>query len=148
MDANDATSLPGLYAVGEVACSGVHGANRLASNSLLEAVACGRRLGTHLAQGPRTVACRPSRWCERKPSLQGRDLALVRELLWSAAGPVRHAAALRRALVECAALATTGWQAELALALMRAALLRDQSLGAHHRSDAPATMRRRMAAEG
>lgn len=50
-DALGRTSLPGLHAVGEVACNGVHGANRLASNSLLEGVVFGRRLGAHLAAG-------------------------------------------------------------------------------------------------
>jgi L-aspartate oxidase len=50
-DANGASSLPGLYAVGEAGCSGLHGANRLGSNSLLEGLAFGARAGTHAAAG-------------------------------------------------------------------------------------------------
>jgi L-aspartate oxidase len=48
-DLNGTTSLPGLYAVGEVACTGVHGANRLASNSLTEGVVAGTRVGRELS---------------------------------------------------------------------------------------------------
>ncbi|MCB1588225.1 MAG: FAD-dependent oxidoreductase, partial [Xanthomonadales bacterium] len=53
VDLHSMSSVPGLYAVGEVACSGVHGVNRLASNSLLEGVAFGRALGDRLARMPR-----------------------------------------------------------------------------------------------
>jgi L-aspartate oxidase len=52
-DANGASSLPGLYAVGEASCSGLHGANRLGSNSLLEGLAFGARAGTHAANAAR-----------------------------------------------------------------------------------------------
>jgi L-aspartate oxidase len=144
VDSDGATSLPGLHAVGEVACNGVHGANRLASNSLLEGVACGRRLGARLSTGglpaPRGVA----RWCGRGDALQAAQLERLRALLWSAAGPLRTGPGLRGALAECAAWAPTGWQARLACAMLQAALRRTRSLGAHHRSDG-ASMRYRMA---
>ncbi|HSO56062.1 MAG TPA: L-aspartate oxidase, partial [Actinomycetes bacterium] len=52
-DLDGRTSLPGLFAVGEAACTGVHGANRLASNSLLEGVVFAARIGTALAEDPR-----------------------------------------------------------------------------------------------
>jgi L-aspartate oxidase len=54
-DLDGRTSLPGLFAVGETACTGVHGANRLASNSLLEGVVFAARIGRALAEGPRAV---------------------------------------------------------------------------------------------
>ena len=139
-----ATSLPGLHAVGEVACSGVHGANRLASNSLLEGIACGRRLGARL--GAAVGESVPGR-CQRRmrgPSLDRVDLERLRALMEQAMGPVRDGATLRRALAEVAALAQAGWQARLAREFLVAALRRDRSLGAHWRSDVP-TMRRRMA---
>ena len=51
-DLNGRTTVPGLYACGEVACSGVHGANRLASNSLLEGLVFGRRIAADMAAAP------------------------------------------------------------------------------------------------
>jgi L-aspartate oxidase len=144
VDADGATSLPGLYAVGEVACTGVHGANRLASNSLLEGVAHGRRLGAHLCGRARHAAPGASRWCERGAPLAPAQLERLRTLLWSAAGPQRDGAGLRQALAECMSL-RAGWQARLASLLVAAALERRNSLGAHHRTDVTGTMRSRMA---
>lgn len=136
-DLDGRTSLAGLYAVGEVACNGVHGANRLASNSLLEATAFGRRLGTLLA-ATATVP-RPSggryHWVERGVSLKAEDLLVLRELMWRTAGVVRGAAMLRDAWRLCTSAAQVGWQVRLAKALLRAMRLRTSSLGAHFRED-------------
>ncbi len=133
-DLDGCSSLPGLYAVGEVACNGVHGANRLASNSLLEAVACGRRLGALLAHGaPRPLARGEYLWIERGDTLVPTGQAALGELLWQAAGPVREAGALRNAWRSCAASVESGWQMRLAVSLLRAARLRRGSLGAHYR---------------
>lgn len=144
VDAEGATSLPGLYAVGEVACTGAHGANRLASNSLLEGVACGRRLGAWLSAHPSPAAHGPPGWRERGASLSPVQLHRLRALLWSAAGPLRNASGLRHALSACAEQQASGWQARLAMALLDAALQRPQSLGAHWRTDTAPTMRQRM----
>ncbi len=143
-DAEGATSLPGLYAVGEVACTGAHGANRLASNSLLEGVACGRRLGEQLSTRALPRGHGPSHWRERGASLPPEQLKRLRALMWSAAGPLRSGAELRRALGECAAQQSSGWQARLAIAVLDAALKRRESLGAHFRTDTAPTMRYRM----
>lgn len=137
VDADGRTRVPGLYAVGEVACNGVHGANRLASNSLLEGVLCGQRLGALLAGIDAPAAASGAyRWFERGDSLLPAPLAALRELLWQDVGAVREAASLRRARQTCSAWLDDGWQARLALALLDAALERDGSLGVHHRRDA------------
>ena len=138
VDADGRSSLPGLYAVGVVACNGVHGAHRLASNSLLEGVVFGRRLGGTLR------ACLPARSDEgdarllrRTPSLDDARLDALRKLMTQAMGPLRTGAGLQEALRDCTALAAAGWQAGLAQRMLAAALRRGSSLGAHYRSDAP-----------
>jgi len=134
-DLDGRSSLPGLYAVGEAACNGVHGANRLASNSLLEAVAGGRRLGAVLAATARVPAGGTGCWIERGAALPPENLPALRELLWHAAGPVREGAALHDAWRMCAAAAGAGWQMRLAKALLRAMRVRTRSLGGHCRED-------------
>lgn len=135
-DADGRSSVPGLFAAGEVACNGVHGANRLASNSLLEGVVCGRRLGALLARTNSPVVRHDMiELVERGDSLAPAPLAALRELLSLAAGPVREASVLRDAWKVCAAMSASGWQAQLATALLRAMRLRRRSLGAHWRRE-------------
>lgn len=133
------TSVPGLYAVGEVACNGVHGANRLASNSLLEGVVFGRRLGAWLARSAThtaSVGCSPP--IALAPGLDDTGLQALRELLWRHMGPLRTAEGLGLALAVIARepAVRESWPGRLASALLAAALQRGRSLGAHHRYDA------------
>jgi L-aspartate oxidase len=131
VDGDGRTSVPGLYAAGEVACNGVHGANRLASNSLLEGVLCGRRLGAVVAATPAVSGRGEHRWAERGSVLAADDLSRLRDLLWQTAGPVRRTESLRHYLLQLMAWPAQGWQARLAQSLLDAALQRHESLGAH-----------------
>lgn len=135
------TSIHGLHAVGEVACSGVHGANRLASNSLLECVVFGRRLGTYLGRQEYVVPhvrngeTGSIEAIMRGSSLDHQALQLLRDTMGDAAGPLRTARGLREAGETLAPLARHGWQARLAQELLACAYRRKQSLGAHWRTD-------------
>lgn len=147
VDAAAQTSIPDLYAVGEVACSGVHGANRLASNSLLEGLVFGRALGQRLAMAPpRRATASAETWfagCETEGTEVGDAFAQsIRDVLWRDVGLVRDARGLQRALGVLDALAgSAGTLAErrrvaVARQIAVAALRRPDSIGAHHRRDA------------
>ena len=137
-DMDGRTSVRGLHAVGEVACNGVHGANRLASNSLLEGLVFGHRLGRRLAQTPPLApAIRGADvWIGNGPGADAGAMAQLRTLLWNALGPVRDGATLTAARGRLEAEADAyGWQGQLAARMLGAALARRVSLGAHYRSD-------------
>lgn len=104
-DLRAATSVPGLYAVGEVACTGVHGANRLASNSLMECLVFARQLRRIELPRPETGAStaseQPTRALPVEPPPQGivrQAIQELRELCWMVAGVERHGHALVAAL--------------------------------------------------
>jgi L-aspartate oxidase len=140
-DLDGRSTVPGLYAAGECARTGVHGANRLASNSLLEAAAFGRRAAAAAGSAPRMEGsgeARPRVW--RRGSL---TVAQVGALLDSAAGVVRTADALSYALNRLRSGAVSpvaADAAEMASMICSAALARPVSLGAHQRLDAPASV--------
>jgi L-aspartate oxidase len=104
-DLEAATSLPGLFAVGEVACTGVHGANRLASNSLMECLVFARRLRTiRLADANPQAPEPPSHHLKVSPGpdperLQ-QEIASLRQLCWQVAGVERNGGELTAALRE------------------------------------------------
>jgi L-aspartate oxidase len=145
VDANGRTSLDGLWAAGEAASSGAHGANRLASNSLLEAVVYAERVAQDISGGmPRqasTWRLRDERGVGPVPDTLG-DNAL-RRLMSTEVGVVRNADGLRRALAgltlierDATSLSTRN-SAIAALIIAAAAWQRTESRGAHFRSDYP-----------
>ena len=157
-DLDGRTSIAGLFAAGEAACTGVHGANRLASNSLLEGLVFGARAATAMA-GPLTPATcfavaggpmpRESGETDEAPSAQA-----VRDLMWRHAGLVRSRESLDGLVARL-----SGWFEYLAhtrssasadrefrrlsslvtvgLLIARAALRREESRGGHFRADFP-----------
>jgi L-aspartate oxidase len=139
-DAEGQTTLAGLYAAGECASTGAHGANRLASNSLLEAAVFGTRAGRAAAAAadPATLAL-PA---EPAPDLAEAALQTLRRAMSRDAGVVRDAAGLRRLAGEIAALeAVHGRALPLVAArlVVDGALARRESRGAHFRADYPAS---------
>ncbi|MDF3982171.1 FAD-binding protein [Luteibacter sp. PPL554] len=141
-DLQGATSVPGLYAVGEVACTGVHGANRLASNSLLEGVVFGRRLGARLDSPEvlsREACVTGAAYAVSSKSLADSLADEFRERVTEALGPSRHKdgmISLRNWINEAPGLSGTR-QAIVVTAILDAALGRPVSLGAHFRTDTP-----------
>lgn len=165
-DIDGATNIRGLYAAGEVACTGVHGANRLASNSLLEGLVFGARAGKAAAVfGMRRPARKLTRGAlsaiaERLRGLSDRSEPsryeteeirhLLRKTMWDRVGIIRCAESLREAranIAEWSFILQASFHArrelelrnmiEVSKLITEAALLRENSVGAHYRSDYP-----------
>jgi L-aspartate oxidase len=124
VDLEGRSSLPGLYAVGECSCTGLHGANRLASNSLSECFVFGAR-AARAALGENAMAKppEPAEWRFTPPSEATRDA------VWDLAGPRRDSERLRRLQAD---------PFPLARSIATSALARCESRGGHLRSDFPA----------
>ena len=160
------TTIPGLYAAGEVACTGVHGANRLASNSLLEGLVFGARAATAMREPAQSGGMANVRIVDEGEARAGATNAVdtsetvmlersIRALMWESVGVNRNGSDLEPAVnrlratqqqleretlnfpsdgshLRLASLATVGWL------IARAALRRQESRGAHFRTDFPA----------
>jgi len=140
------TGITGLFAAGEVSCTGVHGANRLASNSLLEGLVFGARAAQRALSATSSSALITSTWPELSPEEAVIDRAIaqrIRTLMWDAVGLIRHGEALRSAVDElerlraAAPTLATRHMATVAWLVARAALFREESRGAHFRIDFP-----------
>jgi L-aspartate oxidase len=104
-----------LYAIGEVSCTGVHGANRLASTSLLEGLVWGERAGQHILRTLPTTehfaAAEIPAWVEPgqesgDPALISQDMSSIKHIMWNYVGLVRTTPRLERALRELSRLET------------------------------------------
>jgi L-aspartate oxidase len=124
-DLDGRSSLPGLLAVGECACTGLHGANRLASNSLAECFVFGRRAALAAAAEAESPAAEGPR--AKSPELPTPE---TRAALWRHAGPTRSPEGLRELEED---------PFPLARLIGRACLAREESRGAHQRTDRPET---------
>lgn len=142
------TTVPGLWAVGEVACTGVHGANRLASNSLLEAVVFADRVAKALPQSLSAVAHPVISHDSASSSIDEDHVGLLRETMTDHVGVIRNKLGLETALWALDDLArhtnhaALKAMAESALFITVAAHHREESRGGHYRDDFPASVTR------
>lgn len=155
-DVDGRTSIAGLYACGEVACTGIHGANRLASNSLVEGLVFGGRIARALEQELSTIPKETSFGARSGPAIPVRPVNLlwaeIQQLMWDHVGILRDAEALKVAIARLTEIVDSlsgalktraGFQvanlATVALLVAQAALTREESRGGHYRSDYPHT---------
>jgi L-aspartate oxidase len=159
------TSVPGLFAAGEVACTGLHGANRLASNSLLEGLVFGARAAIAMQEPPRVAALKADRietWGSGLGAGRDRESSHevpnpkplapdeVRDLMWQSVGLFRTRERLAAAVVALHEASVVAGVAPstadgcrqrnlttVATLIARAALRREESRGGHFREDFP-----------
>jgi L-aspartate oxidase len=153
------TSVPGLFAIGEVACTGAHGANRLASNSLLESLVFAWRCADFLlgdcSGDPRYWLCADQdahelpEYSASKDSTSLSDRSDLQKLMWNKVGIERNGTDLKDALAQLMRWRVCGDDVpaletanllQLARVSTRAALEREESRGAHFRADYPDTL--------
>lgn len=143
------STVPGLYAAGEVTCTGVHGANRLASNSLLEGLVFGARAGEAAAQDRsgfqvrQTPAPVESSTDQSSHEISTAVKKRIKRVMWERVGIVRDRDSLQRAIREFAQISSSNLSTSsrnfvtLANLVAAAALWREESRGGHFRSDFP-----------
>lgn len=141
-DAQGQTNVEGLFACGEAACTGLHGANRLASNSLLEAVVMGCRIAkvfhAQIKTETRVSVDEKAVLWPNAPE-KAEDILRVRSLMTAHVGLRRSQKGLEQALDFLSAIEKTSCHAQVGLMVTKAALARQESRGAHDRRDYPDT---------
>ena len=149
-DLEGRSTLPGLYAAGEVTCTGVHGANRLASNSLLEGLVFGARAGAAAlrdssnASSSAASAVKGAAGTKPEAVMSTAVRKRVKRVMWERVGIIRDKDGLSRAIKEFRQIASGSLGTSsrnfvtLATLVASAALWREESRGAHYRTDFPA----------
>jgi len=154
------TNIAGLFAVGEVACTGVHGANRLASNSLMEVLVFSKRIIEKTRKRSKDKAANMKQHNEIRLSLEKKNsdrevpsfgLSALQKLLWEKVGIIRNKEGLATAVEiitawwDCLSVPTDRYSYELnnlvltGRLMTEAALIREESRGAHFRTEFPQT---------
>jgi L-aspartate oxidase len=153
-DLDGRTSIAGLYAAGEAAATGVHGANRLASNSLLEGLVFGARAGAKMREEigkmPRAKTAEATKRDSAADTAAAEVIREIQDVMWRDVGIVRSGKGLKNAIQKLEELQPRvgaghdqlSWQAHnlltTGLLVAKAALAREESRGAHYRIDFPA----------
>lgn len=160
VDLEGRTNVPGLWAIGEVSCTGLHGANRLASNSLLEAIVYGVAAGAGASKAAQTISDEQHLRVlpisnqiktPRNPVLHLLDIKnTLKSVMWRSAGVKRNAELLTEGLETLAQLKrfmrgeqieSEGWDLQnmlqIGAIIMQAALLREETRGGHTRTEFP-----------
>ncbi|MBR0190921.1 MAG: L-aspartate oxidase [Thermoguttaceae bacterium] len=160
VDLEGRTNIPGLWAIGEVSCTGLHGANRLASNSLLEAIVYGVAAGIGASKAAETISDEQHLRVlpisnqiktPRNPVLHLQDIKnTLKSVMWRSAGVKRNAELLAEGLESLAQLKrfmqgeqieSEGWDLQnmlqIGTIIMQAALLREETRGGHTRTEFP-----------
>jgi L-aspartate oxidase len=151
-DLHGRTTIKGLYAAGEVTCTGVHGANRLASNSLLEGLVFGARAGKAMIEDNSEFKVSISKLENQKTDAVALNLKSeistavkkrVKRLMWERVGILRDKDSLKRAIREFEQISKSNLGASsrnfvtVAMLIAEAALWREESRGGHFRTDFP-----------
>ena len=154
-DLDGRTSIPGLYAAGEVACTGVHGANRLASNSLLEGLVYGARAAramrneTRAPQSAVVPVTKSAIQNDGSPAETEKFIQKVQSKMWQHVAIVRDGKVLKQVVADLTAMQAHLPQSDdrrsheaanilqTGLLIARSALAREESRGAHYRLDFP-----------
>ncbi len=156
-DLDGRATIPGLYAAGEVACTGVHGANRLASNSLLEGLVYGARAARTMRTELRASQASAAK-VHMPPGLRNRSATEVEKLIqkvqaamWKNVAVVRDGKTLRDTLAELNSMCSSALEPgnrraheaanilQTGMLIARSAIAREESRGAHYRLDFPLT---------
>lgn len=136
-DLHGRTNIEGLWACGEMASTGLHGANRLASNSLLEAASFGLRVAEDIAGKNQPSTMHQTSPVPKLPEA-AHDAKIIRSIMSKYVGVLRHAEGLQKACAQLAELAPHSDMALVGLLIAYSALQREESRGSHRRTDWPA----------